>query len=209
MVTSETEIANMALTLCGHSTITSLDNATNGSSLCKLHYANARDGLLRSHPWNFAVKRLALASVASPGVPFEYTYKFALPDDCLKVIRTSDEATGYVPAAAVYGYPGLVGVGAGNTYRIEGRYILTNSDTMSVEYIARITDVTQFDTLFVEALSYKLAALIGMALTDNASLVSNMTSLFNSKMMEARSMDAQEGTPRDVVESSGWLAARA
>jgi hypothetical protein len=207
-VTSDTQICNLALTRLGHSTITSLAQQTKGAILCNLHYTICRDAVLRAHPWNFAIKRAALASDASASIPFEYTYRFPLPDDCLKVIRTSCEATNSVSPGAIYGWPGLVGGGVTPSYRIEGKAIMTNDSTMLIEYIARITDVTQFDALFVDCLAARIAAEIATALTDNGSLAAGMMDIYTRKLSEARSVDAQEGTPRDIVDASGWIMAR-
>ena len=207
-VTSDVTICNLALTRLGHSTITSLDQITKGATLCNLHYPICRDAVLRAHTWNFAIRRASLASDATATVPFEYTYRFPLPDDCLKVIRTSCEADGGVSAGAVYGWPGLVGGGVAPSYRIEGKAIMTNDSTMLIEYIARIVDVAQFDALFVDCLASRIAAEIATALTDNASMASGMLDVYRQKISEARSVDAQEGTPRDVIDASGWLMAR-
>jgi hypothetical protein len=206
-VTSEVQLCNMSLTRLGHPTITSLDQDTKGAALCKLHYPILRDAVLRAHPWNFAIKRAELASLASPGIAFEYTAKFALPDDCLKILRTSEDADG-MPAGVVYGYPGLVGGGAGYSYRVEGKYILTNGTTCKIEYVARITDVAQFDALFVDALSARLTAEIAMAMTDNAKMSEYAMQSYEAKIREARQIDAQEGTPRDIVDATGWIMAR-
>lgn len=205
--TSETEIVNLALSRLGHKTITSLTEGTTEADMASVQYPHCRDSLLRSHPWNFAIKRAALAQDAT-APNHEFSARYALPTDCLKVIRTSWEATG-IASTAVYGFPGLVGgYESPIPYRIEGRYLLCNESTVSVEYIARITDTAQFDEMFTDCLAQRLAAEMAMRLTDNASLTDNAWSLYQSKLAEARVIDAQEGTPRDVVDVSGFIFAR-
>lgn len=210
MATSDVEICNLALIRIGHTTIASLTTGTTASkaaTLCALQFPICRDALLRAHPWNFAIARSTLAQDATTP-NHEFTYRHALPSDCLKVIRTSWEANGFV-GVAVYGFPGQMGY-ANETipYRIEGRYLLTNESTVSIEYIARITDVAQFDDLFTDVLAQRIAAEIAMALTDNASLTQGLWKLYTEKLAEARTTDAQEGTPREVVDLSPWIAAR-
>ena len=195
-VTSEVHICNMSLTRLGHPTITSLDQDTKGAALCKLHYPVVRDVVMRAHPWNFAIRRAALASDALASIAFEYSNRFPLPVDCLKVLRTSEDT-----------YNGCT-----QSYRIESngtsRAILTNATTLSIEYIARITDVSQFDALFVDAVSARLTAEIAMALTDNATMAANAMQSYDAKLREARQIDAQEGTPREIIDASGWIMAR-
>lgn len=207
MTTSETEIANLALTRIGHQMISSLTEGTPGADLCRLHYSLTRDALLRAHPWNFAIRRVAL-SLDGTTPDFEYSYRHSLPSDCLKVIRTNFDAEGVI-GAAVYGFPGLLGgIACPPAWRVEGRMLLSNETAISIEYIARITDVTQFDELFVDAFADRLAAEIAPRLTDNQSMAKTMWEKHLAKLAEARSTDAQEGTARDVVDPGSWLMAR-
>jgi hypothetical protein len=210
MVTSDVEICSLALTRIGHLPVMSLTggaSAPKAETLCALHYPICRDALLRSHPWNFAIMRSTLAQ-DSTTPNHEFDYRHALPSDCLKVLRTSWEASGFT-GAAVYGFPGQSGY-ANETipYRIEGRYLLTNESTVSIEYIARITDVAQFDDMFVDVLAQRIAAEIAMPLTDNASLMQGIWKIYAEKLAEARTNDAQEGTPRAIVDLSPWIQAR-
>lgn len=122
--------------------------------------------------------------------PFEFGFKFPLPTDCLKVIRTESDS-----------------VGIDAEYRIEGRYLLAYDDTFAIEYIAQITDPTQFDALFVDLLAQRLAAEMCTAFTNNANMTENLWRIYNDKLGEARSTDAQEGTPRELNVDS-WTAAR-
>lgn len=205
---SETDIANLALSRLGHANITSLSQGSKAANACKLHYPICRDATLRAHPWNFAIRRetLALDSV-TPN--HEFTYRHALPVDCLKVLRTSWEADG-VSSTAVYGFPGMNGYnGEMAPYRIEGRYLLANEDVARIEYIAKIEDAAQFDALFVDLLAQRLAAEIAAIITDNQSVAKSMWDIYTMKLSEARTTDAQEGTPRDVVDVSPWIQARA
>lgn len=209
MATSETHICNLALSRIGQNFITTLTEGTRNSDVCNLHYASTRDALLRAHPWNFAIRRSALALDAT-APNHEFDYRFALPTDpyCLKVIRTDWEATGF-SGTAIYGFPGQMGYADyGVPYRIEGRFLLCNETTVSIEYIARIEDVAQFDDLFTDLLAQRLAAEMCVQITDNQSMAKGLWEIYGAKLSEARTMDAQEGTPRAVVDASPWLVAR-
>lgn len=209
---SVTDICNLALTRIGHGQISSLDEDSKGADLCSLHYPICRDAVLRAHPWNFAIRRATLAqSGTTPNHEFDYYH--VLPSDCLKVIRTNWEADG-LSSTAVYGFPGINGYAGGATeYRIEnvsgvGRCIATNEDVVKIEYIAQITDTSQFDSLFVDLLAQRLAAEISVAFTDTQTMTKAMWDIYQSKLGEARTTDAQEGTPRDIADLSPWVAAR-
>jgi len=213
--TSDTEIGNLALSRVGNKRqISSLTEGTTEADLVNLHYARTRNSVLRMHPWNFAIRRVALAQISTTPA-FEFDYYYALPSDCLKVIRTSWEADGSF-GTAIYGFPGLVGGYQTQVpYRIEsvsgvaGRVLACNESTVYIEYIAEITDVSLFDELFVDILAQRLAAEIAPALTDNASLTKGLWDVYSFKITDARLADATEGTSRDVVDVTGWLGARA
>ena len=209
MATSEVTICNLALSRLGHQVITSLTEGTTTADLCNLHYGPTRDAVLRAHPWNFAIYRQALAQdVTTPS--FEFDFRYALPTSpyCLKVIRTDWEANGF-SGTAIYGFPGQMGYADfGMPYRIEGRFLLCNESTVSIEFIGRVTDVAQFDDLFTDLLAQRLAAEMCVRLTDNQSAAKTLWDIYTAKLAEARTTDAQEGTPREVVDVTPWITAR-
>jgi hypothetical protein len=183
---SAVQICNLALAKIGEEQITSLTDNSKAARRCNLVYEPMRDVVIRSHLWNFAVKRVALAaSVDTPA--YEYTTKFALPTDFLRLVDTNmlDSAE----------------------FKVEGRFILAHASTLSIRYIAQITDPNEFDWLFIEALAARMAAELAISLTDNRQLSVDLFNLYQGKIAEARSIDAQEGTP-DNVTADTWLEAR-
>lgn len=213
MATSDTEIANFALGRLGDKQITSITDGTTLANICNLYYTNSRDALLRSHLWNFAIRRAALSQdTATPN--HEYDYQYLLPTDCLRIIRTGWETEDHAVGTAIYGFPGLMGTSSTTIpYRVESadggkRLLLCNEASVNIEYVAKITDVALFDPLFVEALALRLAMAMCMRITENATLYRGLQDEYRVLLTEARMTDATEGTPRDIVDTSGWLGAR-
>lgn len=169
--------------------ITTFDAKTKEARLCERFYDPTRKAVLRAHPWNFSIKRATLAQdAATPN--HEYTYRHALPEDCLKVLRTADEALGY-----------------DDSYRIEGGFISTDEGTVKIEYVADVEDTSLFDPLFEDVLAQRMAAEMSVAFTDNSALTERLWGIYRDKLVEARSVDSQEGRPRDI-EASVWVNAR-
>jgi hypothetical protein len=194
-VTSETQLCNLALSRIGNDRqLSSLGEANKPARLCTLMYGPTRDAVLQAHPWNEAIRRVDLAAEADVEPPFEYTYRFPLPSDCLKVIRTEDESAGFE-----------------DDYRIEstanGRVLLSNSDTVAIEYIARVEDVALYSPVLVDLIAQRLAAELAPAFADSASMAKNLWDIYAAKLREARSVDAQEGTPRQIVADT-WINSR-
>jgi hypothetical protein len=195
-VTSAEQIVNMALTKLGHDEITTIGEANKAGRLSERWYVPVRDALLRSHPWNFAVKRASLASSATDTPEFEYEYSYPLPSDFLKMIRTYAESEGFE-----------------DDYRIEhgtdGTVLRSHDDSdVEIEYIARVTDVSRYDPIFVQVLALNLAAGMCMALADNANLLVAIKEELKEITPAARTTDAQEGTPRQLM-ADPWVSARA
>ena len=172
-MSSEIEICSAALNKLGAESITSFDDLTPRSNLCRDFYPSVRDAVLRAYPWNCALTQQALAhDVALP--LFGYAYKFALPviPYCLRVL-------------VIDGDP---------EFNIKGRYIYTDESTINIEFIARITNPGLFDSLLKEAIEARLAAELAYPITRTPSVATVMWSLYEAKLREARTNDGFEGT---------------
>lgn len=185
-ITSEVQICNNALIEIGAQRISALSDTTERARLCNEQYAKIRNELLYAHPWNFAVKRVSLASTVTEP-PFEWDTEFTLPADCLRVLDTDL-------------YKDM-------DYQIEGRFLYANVDAIKIKYIAEITDVTKFSPGFAECLSLKLAASLSYALTQSSGLKEQIEAKFERRIKVVRTFDAQEGVGTRVY-ADAWLNSR-
>lgn len=183
---SVVEICNLAVTKLGEDPITALTENTKAARLCNLHYPLMRDFVLTAHNWNFAITRAELA-VSGDAPAFDYTTKFALPVDCLRVYQTS------LPRY--------------QHWKVESGFILCDSSELKIIYIRRVTDPNQFSPLFVEALASRIASELAQPIADSPSLAGNMFNLYERKLREARTYDAQEGFP-EGLDADAWLDSR-
>tara|TARA_A100001201_G_scaffold68689_2_gene63540 strand:- start:611 stop:1195 length:585 start_codon:yes stop_codon:yes gene_type:complete len=181
---TEVSICSNALRKLGDSPITALTEDTERARLCNALYEPARDSLLRSHAWNFAITRAALAQISATPA-FEYSYQYALPTDpfCLRVLKM--EYDDYE-----FKIENLAG---------QGRVLLTNEGTANIIYIARITDPKLFDSIFVDTLTAKLASEMAYPITNSAALQKEMEKMYKLKLTEARSIDSTEGFTDDII----------
>jgi hypothetical protein len=168
---SVVDICNSALNQLGASTILSLTEDSKNARLCNARYSSVRDAVFRSHTWNCLQKRASLASdVATPAWGFEK--QFTLPSDCLRLITILDSSY---------------------DYRVEGRKIVSNLDSMKILYVARIEDPNEYDELLKESISAALAADIAYAITSSNPVATQMYNLYQTKLKDARFVDATEG----------------
>ena len=181
---TEVSICAYALRRLGDSPIVSLTDDTESARLCNAFYSEARDEVLRSHPWNFAITRQQLSQLSTTPL-YQYSYQYALPTDpyCLRVLEM--EYSDYV-----FKIEHLAGT---------GRVLLTDEGTAKIIYIARVTDTAQFDSLFIDTLTAKLSVDLAYPVTGSVQLQQNMQKLFEAKLREAISVDGQEGFIDDLV----------
>lgn len=184
---TDAQICSLALTRIGHEGITAL--SASGNKAQKWFAANydfIRQTLIREHPWRFAIKRdeLTKEDVADPT---EFSYRFEIPSDCLRVLRVNSREW--------------------DTYRVEAGYIYTNEGEVWIEYIFDNDDESTFDSQFVDLLAARLSAEVCFYLTDNSTLTEQAWNIYNNKLTMARSLDSMQGTPRGL-EADTWLGAR-
>lgn len=189
MAATEVSICNLALTRCGHDTISSLTEGSKAARMCNLHYEPARDALLEDALWNFSILRATLSQDAT-APNHEFAYRYLLPTDFIRMVRTYNEALEYF-----------------DEYRIENGYLLTDEGEVKIEYVGKVTDPAKFPPAFVDVLAQRVAAEIAMALTDNASAVDNLWKVYDVKLRSARFSDSVQGTPRDIIADT-WTGSR-
>ena len=181
---TEVSICSNALRRLGDDPITSLTDDTERARLCNAFYGDARDSLLRSHPFNFSITRASLTQLSSTPA-YGFAYQYALPTDpyCLRVLQM--EYQDYIFKI--------------ENLATEGRVLLTDESTAKILYIARITDTALFDSLFTDTLTSYLAVKLAYPLTNSVKLQEQMYKLYQLKLSEARSVDGQEGFIDDLV----------
>ena len=189
---SVVNMCNSALNLLGASTIAALTDDTKNARLCNQRYEPVRNRVFRSHAWNCLHKRVQLAQNSTAPV-VEYDHAYALPSDCLRVLKIHNGTTDSIATAL--------------DYKLEGRNIVTDQDTIFLIYIALDTDPNNYDTYLREAISHQLAADLCYAITNNAALANNYMARADERLREARFIDATENS-LGTVEANEFTDAR-
>lgn len=193
MALNETKICNMALGKLGAKRINDLGDATNTKPeavQCRLHYEPTRDALLRSHSWRFARARKKLSQDTTDPA-FEWDNQFILPNDFLR-FRSIYEEDGATSKS--------------RRHAIEGQRLLTNLSTVSLRYIKKVTDPTEFDPLFVKVLVWLLAdEMIGPLAGGDEKIQGKIDRALKLLMPKVFAVDMDE---TDVGGRSDWILAR-
>ena len=179
-------ICNIALSNIGDEKISSLTDNNDRARACDLRYEDTRDSVLRAHPWNCATTRVELA-VSTDAPVWGFTYKYALPSDCLRVLDVYD-----------YTVP----------FSIEGRFLLTDNSTAKLKYIARIVDPNVYDILLQQAIGIRLAAEIAEALTGRTELKEEMYQKYLLVLSVERAVVSQDKGMPMVIEANDYINSR-
>ena len=200
MSSSETEIANRAVTKLGDERLLSLSDDTNAGRVMNSMFAQVRDAELRRARWKFAIKRTALtALVAKP--TFGYQYQYPLPADYIALVQVNDY---YVRSLSKNKGPWSVERLSDDS----GTGLLTDLPApLNFRYVSRITDASRFDPLFVECLACKLALEACESLAKGIVNKDGLRQEYKFALISAASADAIENPP-DEFPWGSWLDAR-
>jgi hypothetical protein len=195
-MTSEVDICNRALSRLGtRATIAALAENSTEARTASIWYAATRDALLRAADWNFARRRVALADLGAP--PSGWAFRYALPADCLRLLRLAPADVGLPPPRFEV---------AGDT---TGRVVLCDEPQAEAIYTAGIDDPTQFDAAFATALVDQLAAHIAYPITQKTEVAVRLGQMARLSFAEAVALDGSEAHLGETHPLPDWIAARA
>ena len=175
---SDIQIVNNALDKLGEQPIGSFADQSVPARLANRSYVDLRDALLREFPWNFAIKRVALAAdVTAP--TWGFARAFTLPSDNLRLIELDNEDD--------------------YDWRNEDGKILTDhSAPLNIRYVASVTE-GKMDATFRECLSARLAMEWAEPLSQTTSKGEQMAARCKNKLQVARTADGQTGRVRTLA----------
>lgn len=185
-------IMNMALDLLDEVPILTAEDDSAAIRFMRRNYQPVADSMLRLHPWNFAIRRSSLSRLAD-NPQSGYQYQFQLPADFIRLLPLSEGGT-------------LNGTSL--AFRREGSKILTNAGSpLTILYVARVSDESEMDPIFVQALATTLAARAASLVTGKNTLAKTLQDEARQLTIQAQMVDALEGTPYEP-EADDWINAR-
>lgn len=194
-MTSKTSIINVGLRKIGVSAITSPTDGSVAANVASPQYDELLSMMLRSHQWNWAIKRLELArSAQTPNSEFDYQYP--IPSDFIRTVVVSSSDLGTTDIEYKMAYDDT-----------DGRVFLTDSTDLYLTYVAEITDPAKMPADFRYALSMAIARDVSIPLTNSRALMQEMDVAYNSAWLRAVSTDSIEDWP-DRRPDGSWVVSR-
>ena len=183
-MSSKIIICTNALLQLGSQPISSFTEGTDNALLCSNLWPQTRDGVLRSHPWNRAIKRVSLAPSANEPV-WGYAFAFDLPGDLLTILEVDTKGD----------------------HKVENGQILADENPLLIKYTYRNENVPSYDALMIEAMTWAMMSVLAYPITKSTTKSTEINNIYLLRLRLARTVDAQEDSP-DQIGDSQLLHAR-
>lgn len=188
MSTSKVAIANGALQRLGAKRIESLTQDHPNARSMNAAFDRVVRAEIRRYDWAFAIKRASIAADAS-GPTWGDWNRYSLPNDYLRLLR--DDESGLTV-----------------DWKIEGRYILSaDAAPLEIRYLAFIEDPNFYNSLFIDAVECKLAAVCCKEITGSGALKKDLNADYDDAIADAKRVGAIEKSAQEFPEDE-WVAAR-
>lgn len=171
-------ICSNALLILGAQPINDLAEDLDRARLAANLYPSVRDDMLRSHPWNCAVKRVVLSPDTAPPA-YWWAYQFPLPPDWLRTLSVGEPW-------------------AESDYRAEGRMLLSNESVLKLRYVFRNEVESSWDAMLVHCMTLAMAAHMAYPITQSATLAQVQLESLEKALKRARATDGQDDPPETL-----------
>jgi hypothetical protein len=180
----------MALSRLGAATITAITDSTAEAILCNTFFDDLADEVMLEGSWTSTIKRSSLAKTTNTPT-FEYANEFQLPVDpfCLKVLNIDEDVVGNTP------------------YQIEGDKLLTDSGSIKIRYIGRLSDTEDWDPLLRQAFTARLASELAYAITGDQSRANFELERYFRLVNQGLALNGQQGS-KEILSNGEYIEVR-
>jgi len=187
-------ICNLALANIGQeANIQSFEDDTEEARFCGQFYDPERRFLLQTVPWRFALKDVTLAELDDELSP-TYDFIYQVPDDLLQPIQLYIEGTGSQTINRQQIYP--------TQFELIGDSIQSSRPATCLRYIHDFQNAAKFDTLFIDTLTWKIAAKLAMVLSGDMQLSSQAEQQYVRRLADAKARNASAARKPNILSRS-------
>ena len=201
---AQIDVFNMALILMGEEPVSAPSQDTKAARTLLRAWDITRQSLLRSHRWGFAMKRDGgLAALATPPAS-QFAYQFNLPADFLRLDFVGEHFVG----ASLTDYrttdESLYALAAGSARTT----LETNIPApLPVRYVADITNSTQWDACFTDAMAALLGLRTAKAVANSQTAAASCADALGKAITAAMAANAIERPPVGLADNE-WMLSR-
>lgn len=190
MVT-RTAIANLALSCLGSYRINDYSDDSREAVAVRVIYDQVKAETFAAAPWDFATKQATLArTAATPTARYDYAY--TKPTNWMRSIVLADNAD-FNPVLT--------------KYRDIGGEILTNAESVYMEYVSGALEEAAFPPHFVRALQFMLAMELAKTISSSETQRQQLREMAKEARVTAFTLEAVNSAPISIPASS-WATSR-
>ena len=181
----KTEICNIALRRIGVRPVNNVDSDTSTAATeIKAVWDLAVQAVLRVQEWNFATKVTPLAELSNESV-LGWDHIYIYPADCA-IIWSVEDAVSIRSASVQHKWKALLSPDTNTPV------IATDVDGAYAKYTAVVTDPTKWDSVYVDALAWRLAYDVCQRLVSNSSMFQKCAAMYSQAIASAQTMNKVE-----------------
>lgn len=201
---SPEDIVNAALRASGYTrSVGEIYEGSRASRVAVEVYGPARDGLLQSQDWDFALREAPLIPVVGGTKILGFTMEYAYPADALRIcsVHAAIPSPNFDPQPVRFktGNDGSLGTAA--------KVIFTSTTPALAVYIAQITDPLTWNAAFTQAFVDVLARIFAFALKDDINLARTRAGIADQTTLEAANISDAMGPMIPELMARGAAAA--
>jgi hypothetical protein len=187
-------ICNLALSRVGvKQAVASLNENNDTARTCNRFYDHCRETMLREYPWPWAERPVALALVANNPVD-DWMFAYRYPQHALRVNRI-------IGGVRRPESPLIYRLGSDS----QGKLIYTDYENPTVWVNWNITDTSMFDSLFTDALAWRIASEIAPILSTDSAFAERVAGRYElavrRALASALNEEGQEENPCSFIEA--------
>lgn len=204
MALSQVDVCNLALSRMGGQTITqitSLGEASTEARQCAIKFPYVLRSALRSYPWHFAAKEIALALLGAAAVGHVFKgssralHYYQYPEECLQILAINP-VTGRKGNYYAESFEYTVELIADGT-----KVIVTSCPQAVLTCTCYADDPGIWDSLFTDAFAWQLASELCLSLGGSSGIVQSLQEMASRAFEKAKSQDCKEGA---IVNRLSW-----
>jgi hypothetical protein len=181
MAASAISICSNALLMLGAQPINDFTEDSDRARLASNLYEPVRNYVLRRHPWNCAVKRVALAPDVTPPVS-DWAFQYTLPSDYMRSLAVGER-------------------GAEIEFKIESGKLLCDDNPCLLRYVWRNENPATWDDMLVWGMTMSMKAVMAYPITQSTSLDQVVEAALKDVLKQARAVDGMDDSPETLGDS--------
>ena len=191
---SPISISNIALSQLGANLITSFEDDTTESKLCKANYEPLRNAELETYEWSFATRRrqygitvpaigAGTAIDAYPGI------RIKIQSDTIRILQVASDRD-FRDTDPIQ-------------WSVEESHIIVDRRPIFVRELFRLKETADFSEAFAQALAARMAYELCLPITESLRKFESLFTIYTQKLNDAKTLDSMQGRSKRI--RSNWM----